>query len=88
MRAKRDEQGFWGVMHLGGCVCSNARVCLVAADILMETFSIVREQFGVMLTIDLKPNGRNLEVSFRVHMSACLPACLSVCKVLRRRRRT
>lgn len=31
-------------------------------DILEETFSIVREQFGVMLTIDLKPNGRNLEV--------------------------
>lgn len=31
-------------------------------DILEETFSIVREQFGEMLTIDLKPNGRNLEV--------------------------
>jgi len=32
-------------------------------DILEETFSIVREQFGEMLTIDLKPNGRNLEVN-------------------------
>ena len=32
-------------------------------DILEETFSIVREQFGEMLTIDLKPNGRNLPVT-------------------------
>uniref|UniRef100_A0A7S0HI01 HECT-type E3 ubiquitin transferase n=1 Tax=Hanusia phi TaxID=3032 RepID=A0A7S0HI01_9CRYP len=32
-------------------------------DILEETFSIVREQFGEMLTIDLKPNGRNVPVT-------------------------
>ena len=38
-------------------------------DILEETFSIVREQFGVMLTIDLKPNGRNLEVRVYVNIS-------------------
>jgi E3 ubiquitin-protein ligase HUWE1 len=32
-------------------------------SVLEETFSIVREQFGEMLTIDLKPNGRNLNVT-------------------------
>jgi E3 ubiquitin-protein ligase HUWE1 len=32
-------------------------------SVLEETFSIVREQFGEMLTIDLKPNGRNLCVT-------------------------
>uniref|UniRef100_A0A7S0M233 HECT-type E3 ubiquitin transferase n=1 Tax=Cryptomonas curvata TaxID=233186 RepID=A0A7S0M233_9CRYP len=32
-------------------------------SVLEETFSIVREQFGEMLTIDLKPNGRNLSVT-------------------------
>ncbi|KAJ1494815.1 hypothetical protein T484DRAFT_1608770, partial [Baffinella frigidus] len=32
-------------------------------DILEENFCIVREQFGEMLTIDLKPNGRNLPVT-------------------------
>jgi E3 ubiquitin-protein ligase HUWE1 len=33
------------------------------SDVLDETFSIVRSQFGEVLTIDLKPNGRNIPVT-------------------------
>ena len=58
-----------------GCLClvwSNVYASYLPADILEETFSIVREQFGVMLTIDLKPNGRNLEVSLRTCACSCV----------------
>ena len=47
-------------------------------DVLEETFSIVREQFGEMLVIDLKPNGRNCEVSFFDHMCFCRPSLASL----------